>query len=338
MDIDTYMPSSSSMYSARNLKRIYKTGRAIGKTLKRKLYDTPSPKQQLAKRSKKLASRVPLRSQRAKIEGAGGSLSSFDYGTYACKLPRSVYNTLMPQYKQTNDKARLSCTPGVQNAYISLSAFNGGDLTNLYGSSFYGRLLCNSVRAKTLITNQSSSSCMITIYDIVATRNINAATVVDPKAAWQEGDDLEGGLSTDWTQIGVTPFSSDPFKRNFHVRGKTDMILAQGVTHQHSVHYSPNRACTAGEFQYNSALSNLTVYTMIVFHGVPCNDSTTKTSATVTTGEVDLDIVTCKEMVFKTISGSATTVSIQSNLPTSFPVGESILNVGTGTATTETHA
>lgn len=300
------------------------TGR---KYLKRKVSEMMRPSQK------------PMSTQRAKLEGSGGSISKFNYGRYQRTLPDSVYKTLMPSFYRKNPAfGRISSAVGLQNAQIIHEAFTGPDLAAIFGGFAGGKLLIEGVRGKAMLTNQSSSNCCITLYDIVTSKNESLSSVNNPIAAWREGVDQEGGISTDWQLPGVSPFSSDVFKQNYHILKKTDVILGQGVTHEHSIEFFPNRQVNQSVYAYMQGIADLTISCMAVFHGVPTNSVTTST--VVSTGEVDLDFTSFSEVSYRTLNASQSSYTIVNTtpLPLTLAGGENILNVATGTALPETHA
>ena len=127
----------------------------------------------------------------------------------------------------------------------------------------------------------------IQLYDIITQRDTNST----PDTLFQSGETDEGGNGTTFDVIGCLPFSSDAFCQFYNVKKVTHITLDQGKNHVHRVRYTPNRVMSQEvQMRCEYSMAKFTCYTLIIAHGLPSNDITSK--AVVSTGAVKLDIVT----------------------------------------------
>nr|WAE42482.1 MAG: capsid protein [Cressdnaviricota sp.] len=271
--------------------------------------------------------------QKAIPMGRGGFYSKFYYGKRKLPLPYRVLKNLAKNYQSLNGSARVTSVVGQQNVATQLAMYTTTDLTTMatnVSANATQKVIHLSVSAEVMITNQDVGNCVLTLYDIIARRDLTTTAVNNPGQAWASSYSDEGGSNTDYQIIGATPFSSDLFTQFFKVLKITHVFLGQGESHSHKVYFSPNRQIDK-EYINNEAqgIKGLTCFTSLVAYGAPYNDATTKTS--VSTGQVTLDVVYRKQYKYSFIADSTTTWFKTNNL-TTFAVGESIMDPGTGAA------
>lgn len=103
------------------------------------------------------------------------------------------------------------------------------------------------------------------------------------------------------------------------------------------MHYAPNRKIDGEYVQYAQyGFRGLTCFTMLVDHGFPYNDSTTKTQ--VSTGKTALDVVWRKQYKYTYITDNSNNYYITNSLPSTFGVGENVFDYGSGAAVAESSA
>lgn len=271
------------------------------------------------------------------LMGPGGSYSKFFYGKRMLpKGYRASYRAMAKNYQQICNSARVTGNVGVQTSAVLLTMFSQSDLNTINGHLNAGnktnRILYDSCSANVHFTNQDQGNVIFEIYDVIARRDLSSANVADPVTAWGNSYADEGGSNTDKNLVGTTPFSSDLFTQYFRVKKITHVILSQGQSHQHHVHYYPRRLIDAEYTQYmQNGAKGLTCFTIIVARGAPYNDTTTKTQ--VSTGQVALDVVITKQYKYSFISDTTTTWFTSNSLPASFTVSESVMNEGSGAVT-----
>lgn len=271
--------------------------------------------------------------QRAEQDGTGGSYSTFNYGKYKLSLPKSVVAELAKNTRMFTAALQVTNGAGLQAVTDIHSFFTTADMLLLAGitGQTNGKALMLKVRAETIITNATLSTGRITIYDIIARRDLNNATLTGPTTAWKQGLADQGGGANQQLLVGSTPFSSKSFTQYFKVKQVTHVLLAQGATHIHRVNYSPNRGMDWGTLDYGSIFSNLTCFQVLVQHG-QVDDAVTGFLGP-STGSCKLNIVTTKEYETSWIADATTSYTSSNTLPTTFTGGESLVDVGTGTVT-----
>lgn len=135
------------------------------------------------------------------------------------------------------------------------------------------------------LANVGTLSCMITLYDCVARRDLqgtDAAADSDiPISAWDDGMAATGGNLDDEVKssnnIGSTPFDSPEFVQKFKVLRVNKLSLVPGQTHSHSVTLRFNRIMAKEYQQAFNYYRGLTHFTLIVVRGQPCHKVTKET-------------------------------------------------------------
>jgi len=276
-----------------------------------------------------------MKRQRAQSDPLGGSTSQWTLKRPPVNLG-GVGQVVTPHVTVNNTSGRLTSAIGQQSVGIVASHFNITDYTALmttsYGATVKSRkLLMKHVTSTVLITNQESVPCYYTIYDLIARRDGNA-TVTDPLVAFTAGmADAQGAIAGSYLVPGVDPFSNPRFVEYFNIKQATSGTLLPGNVHTHRIYYEPN---FIGSHEIDSFTTNyikgLTHYTIIVFHGTPENDSTTKTQ--VSLSACALDYVVKNKYVTKAIELNYEAANATNSLPTAFGVAGEVINEFTGAA------
>jgi hypothetical protein len=288
-------------------------------------------------RSKKKPSRTTTSlNQRAEQDGNGGSFSKFFYGRYALKMPMSVKQQLAHNYRLVNSAAQATSTAGFQQITPVATMFNSTDINTFSNAGPGQNVVCFGVRCETIFTNATNATVRITLYDIVARKDINNSSVNTPDLAWKQGEADDGGNSTSYNIVGVTPFSSKSFTEFFKIKKITHVLLGQGATHIHRVNFFPNRQISYGAFNYGAVWKDLTCYTMMVSHGQVSDAITGGGGASI--GASKINYVQVKEYETGFLSDASTTFSSGNTLPTSFTGGENLISIGAGLVEAEVAA
>lgn len=158
------------------------------------------------------------------------------------------------------------------------------------------KIFLKSVYAESMIKNQANSSARIKIFDVLAKKDTNATTT-DPGLAWTLGfaDAGAGGAAADYLIVGKTPYTNARFAEFFKILNTTDVTLHPGATHTHKTKYSPNRMLSkeiANDIG-GTGIGGLTLYTFMIYYGVPINAVDTQTE--VTSAAISLDVVSFEE-------------------------------------------
>lgn len=280
--------------------------------------------------------RVPSRTtttltkrEKAQADPAGGSLSNFSLVRPKHKLG-GVDPMTAPQMTVNNESGRLTSTVGQQNAALLLTDFGTQDVIKLFDNTFGSankttKCLIKSVHATIMIANQENVACMYTLYDVLAKRDGNA-TITNPLTAFNAGlVDNSGGLASNYLIPGTDPYMSARFTEFFHVVKQTTGTLLPGSVHTHYVYYEPNKVISneISTFDANY-IGGLTHYTLIVWHGTPINDSTTKTQ--VSLAPINLDYVIKQKRTSKLIYYPFQSTTVTQALPLAFGVGGQVMN------------
>lgn len=290
------------------------------------------------------------------IAGAGGQVSNFKLGrpmpTYAKTLLKGttfkVHRSLLSQ--------RVNCPQGQQRVQ-DYGLLYGGGYANT-GNSIYDipyllniasgsgldpisiangnvgsttKIFLHKVFAKYMLTNMDIGNLQLHIFDVIAKRdyNLGGAAAFDGGIA-----DVSGGTASSGS-LGLMPWSSTEFNTHFRVLQKSSIILAQGQSHTHFVNYKINKSVSAQILNSgDSTYKGYTIYTMILFHGLPVNDRDDKTQ--VTTGSVSLDIVQSKEIHWSWMEHNKSKWTTTGGLP--LVANEYELNIGSGQPALDTEA
>lgn len=290
-----------------------------------------------------------------KVEGSGGQISytarSNSYATPAAKI---IMKAASANYWYNNYATRLEAGVG-KAAVISTTLCGGGNFSavttfdndlaaiqnNVEGSQTGPyrtfRYLVEQATHDFRMTNQDNGNVEIHIWDLAVKRDTNTA----PVAAFVNGlnDMISGGGSLTQTTLppGVFPQQSALFNAYYKVMKHSRIILGQGQSHSHYVKMRPKRMFNSELLtEGNISLKGFTVHTLIQVIGMPQNDSTTKTQ--VSLGGAAVDIAVTKTIKYRWSDDDKNNAVFNLSIPQSFTVGESVMNIGTGTVTTQTQA
>lgn len=261
---------------------------------------------------------------------SGGESKSF----FTLKRPNKTKIGKLEYLKSTvvnNSAVRTTSLIGKQTSMNLVTCFDTADVSSLFTAigitGKTARLILHSIHAESLITNCENSNARIYLYDIIARRDVQTG-YVDPTSVFQAGfaDASTGGSAANYLVPGVTPFGNHRFTEWFKILQTTEIILSPGATHTHVVHYAPNRLQSHEIDSATSAgcIAGLTVYTMLVVHGTPMNDSVTKTD--VTLGPMNLDIVRKEMMSYSYAHQNYASDTITNSLNLTFAVGGETIN------------
>lgn len=257
-------------------------------------------------------------------EGAN-SLTKCNFGSRAPCIPRSVLANLQGENYIANFAENALTTTGLQD-YKEISFLDPGTITALSGFQIYKDLFIESVKSEVNMVNASSTNSTVIIYDIICKNDCSVAGKnSSPGVAWSYGVDSAGGSATDYKTVGSIPTESYMFNKFYKVVQRTRVSMAPGQMHRHEVYFKPNMKVQG--FWPDAApygLQGLTVWTLIVHHGMPAHDSTTNTSVTIDISS--LDIVRKYSIQYKFLENSTTNWQKSNTLATTFAVGEQFVN------------
>lgn len=286
----------------------------------------------------------PTKRNRAQADPLGGTCSRFSLIRPKKKLG-NVDKMTMIQPVVNCQGGRVTSLIGKQEGAILVAELTPADITSLFVNTFGAtpnkttKILLKSCVTETMFTNMENVPVNYVLYDIIPKRDGNT-TIIDPIACFRSRlVDPSGGAAANYLVPGVDPYMCPAFNEYFHIVQRTEGTLLPGNVHTHRSYYEPNYIISDEVNTWTiDFIKNLTHYTMIIIHGTPENDSTTKTGATVTLSAANVDYVTKQKWVAKNIYYPLQSQTVTNNLPLSFAVGGEIMNEFTGAAQAEANA
>lgn len=261
------------------------------------------------------------------MEEGGNSLSKCHYGTKTSYVPKSILDTVAKKVSVQNGAGQSESTIGLQ-AGVSFSAASAPVILAFMATA-NDKLILHSIRSEISWVNSSSSNSTFIVYDIIARKDTGAANASTPLNAWASGIDSAGGSATDWQIIGSEPTESVTFNQFYKVVQRTRVSMGPGQMHRHEITYNPNRIL-AGLYLTNVAynVAGISMYTLVVHHGMPAHDSTTKTDVRVDVSA--MDYVQKVSYDWREVEDATTSWFKSNTLATTFAVGEEFVNEAVG--------
>ena len=292
---------------------------------------------------KKIGSKTSLtkytKKNRSEADPLGGTCSKFSLVRPKKKLG-NVDKMTMPQPVVNCQGGRVTSLIGKQEGAILLAELTPADITSLFVNTFGAtpnkttKVLIKSCVSETMFTNVENVPLNYTLYDIIPKRDGNT-TIIDPIACFRSGfADPSGGAAANYLVPGVDPYMNPRFNEYFTIVQRTEGTLLPGNVHTHRSYYEPNYIISDEVNTWTiDFIKNLTHYTMIIIHGTPENDNTTKTQ--VSLSAANIDYVTKQKWVTKAIYYPLQSQTVTNNLPLAFTVAGEIMNEFTGVAQAE---
>lgn len=209
------------------------------------------------------------------IDNPGGYITNSMFSAYRKpNISAAIQKyAAMPSYYITNASDSLSVQSGFQNAIFT--ALN----TQAYFANFYSLLPAPSPvgnrtrrfvllrsQSRTTYTNSTSVSCQMDLYDIAVKRDND---LINPLAAWANGLALQTTTPNPYIVLGTKPWQSQQFKEFFKIVKTTQVNLAPGASHQHTITLSPNQVIKEQMVLENTCYKGLSFFTIAVVKGVP---------------------------------------------------------------------
>lgn len=296
-------------------------------------------KSYLKSRSGGSGTNVMTKITRAHADPLGGTCSSFRLIRPRKKLG-NVDKLTAIQPVVNCQGGRVTSLIGKQEGGILLAELTPADITSLFVNTFgavpnkTSKCLLKSCVSETMFTNMENVPLNYTLYDIIPKRDGNT-TIIDPIACFRNGfGDPSGGAAANYLVPGVDPYMNPRFNEYFKVVQRTEGTLLPGNVHTHRSYYEPNYIISDEVNTWTvDFIKNLTHYTMIIIHGTPENDSTTKTS--VSLSAANIDFVTKQKWTTKALLFAYQGQTVTNNLPLAFAVAAEVMNEFTGVAQAE---
>lgn len=336
----------------RGANRPARKGRAVGKPAYNKTTNATTTKRVGVKFGARMPSKTKLKGEVVTTNIGTNSWAKTPIHRYPRNIAQVIKATNSIWYSD-NVAYRYTGTVGSQAVNSPFGIYTSADLTTLksYSNTQLSETTTgNKVQdiflvecyAEMMITNQELYPCHLQIFDCVARRDLDSANYDTPGNAWYYG--LADAIGTNAIGYpGGQPFSSQVFTNNFKVLRVTDVNMTQGHIHTHKVKYKTNRLLHGEEIYQitqndsnNAGVRGLTFWTMIVQHGFPLNDNTTKTQ--VSLGATALDVVVKRQFEVKFLTPWRRQITNTQNLPTSFTVAGEGVDIGSGAITNDAQA
>lgn len=152
------------------------------------------------------------------------------------------------------------------------------------------KLYLDSMTIDTIFTNASAGTNIIHIYDLVARVDFEQSTFNNPYGAFGNHLVDEAGLNTFEERAfywGAEPTESARFRRLYKVLRKTKVELHTGRSHCHTKHVSykgllPLAKAYEKELAFQTwAFGGITQFTMVIAHGLPCDNGSAPTPGSI---------------------------------------------------------
>lgn len=258
---------------------------------------------------------------RVRRHGENSSLSSVWIGRRRRGVHKSLYRKLAaPQTAQYVAAGKVASLIGRQGV-ATFDFLTKGNLDGIKsvvtagGSDKNVKWFMKTGRLKLTLRNQSNSNCRLTLYDVLPKRLTCSTSIDSPEEAFSKGLSDLSGATISSTSLGVTPFKSPEFRRNFYVHRVTYVNLEPGETHEHVVHFIWDRFIDTVAFENvnSQGIPGFTRFVMAVFHGMLGHESAD--DAVVTHLPVKLDYSIMREWSYSWMETPAPTVSRVDALP-----------------------
>nr|QQL09539.1 hypothetical protein [Marmot associated feces circular DNA molecule 1] len=259
----------------------------------------------------------------AQIPSSGGESKS--YSTLRNpKLNLGILKSLTGVNSCVNNLAgSVIAASGSQNVGSIAQYFNTNDILQAYTSLNQTAVGFNAAKLALLnahgtqmYTNSCSSNTHMTIYDCLA-RYDGSDLNPSPVAVIQNyGTDTAGGVTSDYTMPGWTPFQNPRFTSHYRVVKQTPIVLSPGQTHCHYVNYDINKIINKERVLASDSagpIGNYTWYTFIIIHGTPAHETAAET--TVSTSLCKVDFVVMESWTFRASLLNGPSINVVDTLP-----------------------
>jgi len=323
-------------YGRGTYETVGRAGRTIGRALKSWM-SRPKAVRQAAKeearaRKKKSPLTAAIKTGLVKQEGSSVSRTLCNYGQMP-NYSKKIDNLSAPQHYVMNVAGgNTQSTAGIQNAFQVpwLNVYQLGACAAVVNASEATRFLLEHMHGTLMLSSASVFSTTVTLYDVIARRDLPTSAIGDPVNAWSTGLTEEGAGS--YQTIGSTPFESELFNQFYKVVQTTEVDIPSGGVHRHVVDFRPYAVIHQDVVnqQYGGALNagggirGITCFTLVKYHGSPAHDSTTNTAVTIS--PASLDAVQSFDIQFRGLLQANVSWQRKNNLATSFAVGAQIVN------------
>jgi hypothetical protein len=215
---------------------------------------------------------------------------------------------VQPNILYVNASARVTSSAGIQtfSDIITIASVDRQEL--MFGAVFNEnnstQIVVESIKTISLFTNQEPGIVILKIYDVTCEQSTLAAN--GPTGVFT-GVASDAGVANGCYYPNASPDVFPGFRALWKLDKCTTVTMQPGQVHRHEVYDKLDVVVNAASIKYGPNASTgftkgLSRAQMAVYYGAPYNDSTTKTSATTTTGLATIDWVATSEYTFKFLS------------------------------------
>ena len=269
------------------------------------------------------------------------------------RRPAGITTMGAPSHYLVNKSDVYLCEPGKQ------LIFNLGQWNSIPDTIAMGALVPSSptqfanapvrycvqgLQADCTITNSSTVTAYLDLYDVIATHDLPISSIVfgqvaTPENAWLNGVELQAlqtdptGFTRQATLPGSRPTDSQLFKDFYKIKQHKSIILAPNGMHIHHVNIKTGRMFDVNQMaSYSTIINGLagyTMFTMGVLRGMPANGSEPVTGTT--SGNPVLRSVTSERYTYSYVYRNGTTFAYGQTLPVPASINQLLLqSPGTG--------
>lgn len=272
--------------------------------------------------------------KRGRVSVEGGFQNGFAQYGRKKKSPKVVHATTPPFFTSYQVTQRMVNTVGKQSYDgVTGTMFSPNDIYTLQGAAAQtNNTYLKSYKQVAIGTNATNIGQYLTVYNLVAKRDIKYDATSDPGNVWLEGD-AETTATIGPFYYGSSPFTTKRFNDYFRCWKVTEYKLGAGDTFKHTTIINANRmfsgtriteltGITTAPAVRQGGFAGITQYTLFVQRPCPAHDSTTKTAATVTVPIANIDIIFTNQLCGFDVMEAKSTQKFQiQGIATSFPVG-----------------
>lgn len=276
---------------------------------------------------------------RVSMVGGPESRSKFMLKNKSSKQISVIKKAGAPNVFVTNGSYQSACGTGEQQ-YFSFVWQGTPDLLSINSTmpteaaKNYGRYVLESTHNELLLTNSSTATAIVDIYDIVRTRDANQDLsgnqyTFSPPAAWERAITLQSQGTQTPHILNSLPTDARLLKDYFKIVKRSHLAITQGGVHRHTVMLKPNRMIDAELLnQVDGDMKGIAVYTLVVFYGQPSSAAEGGAPAVVSTAPINLNAVGTSRYKYTWVADSTYNFFWQSNVKPQVPTR--ILNIGDG--------
>ncbi len=281
-------------------------------------------RQRIKNKPKRPFSTTTTKTKRRKVEAPivakGGEISKSRYSLkYKVMkgLPTVRKTTVKDTYRGILSDGATSAI-GKQGAFVTQPSLRPEDLYVVYDQSLktntstvtLGQIQVNdrtrsfyleNYNSLMTLTNQGPSTIKVDVYDLMHKVDIarTGSLPTDALSIWNKGLQWEAGIDPVdevATYPGAKPTDSKLFNQNFKVLKKTSLEMQSGANHEHHFNFNYNgKIAFAKMADYknfdDNAFKGITISRLIVFRGMPADDSNLPQNGVVTLDKTKLIMV-----------------------------------------------